>query len=65
MNRYEDKDCRDLESTSKLCGVEVKIRPCIHDIDLTILYNLLFYFVNVLILKTLIYFVNDLIENGI
>ena len=25
VNRYEDKDCRDLESTSKLCDVEVKI----------------------------------------
>ena len=38
MNRYEDKDCKDLESTSKLCGVEVKIRPCIHEMDLIILY---------------------------
>ena len=25
VNRYEDKDHKDLESTSKLCGVEVKI----------------------------------------
>ena len=30
---YEDKDCRDLESTSKLRGVEVKIRPCIHEME--------------------------------
>ena len=65
MNKYEDKDHRDLESTSKLRSVELKIRPCIHEMDLTILYKLLFYFVNVLILKTLIYFVNYLIENGI
>ena len=64
MNRYEDKDCRDLESTSKLRDVEVKIRPCIHEMDLTILYKFSFNFVNVLILKTLLCFVNDLIEKG-
>ena len=40
MNRYEDKECRDLESTSKLRGVEVKIRLSIHEMDLTILYKL-------------------------
>ena len=40
VNRYEDKDRRDLEATSKLRGVEVKIRPCIHEMDLTILYKL-------------------------
>ena len=40
MKRYEDKERRDLESTSKLCGVEVKIRSCIHEMDLTILYKL-------------------------
>ena len=40
MNKYEDNDCRDLESTSKLHGVEVKIRPCIHEMDFTILYKL-------------------------
>ena len=39
MNRLEDKDRRDLESTSKLHGVEVKIRPCTHEMDLTILYK--------------------------
>ena len=65
VNKYEDKDRKYLESTSKIRGVEVKIRPCIHEMDLTILYKLLFYFLNVLILKTLIYFVNDLIEKGI
>ena len=65
VNMYEDKDRRDLESTSKLRGVKVKIQPCIHEMDFIILYKLLFYFVNALILKTLIYFVNDLIEKGI
>ena len=40
VNRYEDKDCKDLELMSKLRGVEVKIRPCIHEMDLTILYKL-------------------------
>ena len=40
MNRYEDIESRDLESTSKLRGVEVKIRPCIHEMNLTILYKL-------------------------
>ena len=65
VNMYKNNDRRDLESTSKLRVVEVKIRPCIHEMDLTILYKLRFYFVNVLILKTLIYFVNDLIEKGI
>ena len=37
---YEDKDRRDLESASKLRGVEVKIQPFIHEMDLTILYKL-------------------------
>ena len=40
MNRYEEKDLRDLESMSKLRDVEVKIQPCIHEMDLTILYKL-------------------------
>ena len=40
MNRYKDKDRKDLESTSKLRGVEVKIRPCNHEMDLTILNKL-------------------------
>ena len=40
MNKYEDKDRRDLESTSKLRGVEVKIQPSIHEMDLTISYKL-------------------------
>ena len=30
VNRYEYKDRRDLESTSKLRGVKGKIRPCNH-----------------------------------
>ena len=40
VNSYEDKDHKDLESTSKLRGVQVKIRLCIHEMDLTILYKL-------------------------
>ena len=40
VNKYEDKDRRDLESMSKLRGVKVKIGPCIHEMDLTILYKL-------------------------
>ena len=36
----EDKDRRDLESKLKLRDVEVKIRPCIHEMNLTILYKL-------------------------
>ena len=40
VNWYEDKDRRDLESKSKLRGVEVKIRPCIHEMDLAILDKL-------------------------
>ena len=37
---YKDKDHRDLESMSNLHGVEVKIRPYIHEMDFTILYKL-------------------------
>ena len=40
MNKYEDKDRRDLELTLKLHSVEIKIQPCIHEMDLTILYKL-------------------------
>ena len=40
VNKYKDKDHRDLKLMSKLRSVEVKIRPCIHEIDLTILYKL-------------------------
>ena len=40
VNRYKDKDRNDIESTSKLRGVEVKIRPCIHEMNLTILFKL-------------------------
>ena len=36
VNKYEDKDSRYLESTLNLSGVEVKIRPYIHEMDLTI-----------------------------
>ena len=40
VNMYGDKYQRDLELTSKLRGVEIKIRPCIHEMDLTIFYKL-------------------------
>ena len=33
---YEGKDSSNSESTSKPYGVEVKLRPCIHEIYLTI-----------------------------
>ena len=36
MNRYEGKDRRDSESTLRPHGVEVKLRPCIHEIYLTL-----------------------------
>ena len=35
MNRYEGKDRSDLESTLRPHRVEVKLRPCIHEIYLT------------------------------
>ena len=39
VNRYEDKDNNYLESTLKLRDVEVKIRPYVHEMDLTINSN--------------------------
>ena len=44
MNKYKGKDRKYFESTSKLQGVELKIRPCIHEMDMTILYKLCFFF---------------------
>ena len=44
MNRYEGKDCSDLESTSKPHGVEVKLRPYIHEIYLTLFVQTLILF---------------------
>ena len=53
MNRYEGKDHNDLESTSRPHEVEVKLRPCIHEIYLTLfVQTLIFFFVNILVLKT-------------
>ena len=57
MNRYEGKDRNDSESMSRPHGVEVKLRPCIHEIYLKLLYKLLFCFVNILVLKTAYNFV--------
>ena len=44
MNRYEGKDCSDLESTSRPHGVEVKLRPCIHEIYLILFVQTLILF---------------------
>ena len=44
MNRYEAKDCSDSELTSRPHGVEVKLRPCIHEIYLTIFVQTLILF---------------------
>ena len=44
MNRYERKNRSDLESTSRPHRVEVKLRPCIHEIYLTIFVQTLILF---------------------
>ena len=44
MNRYEGKDRSDSESTSRPHGVEVKLRPCIHVIYLTLFGQTLILF---------------------
>ena len=49
---YEGKNRCDSESTSRPHGVEVKLRPCLHEIYLSFLYKLQFCFVNILVLKT-------------
>ena len=36
MNRYERKDRNYSEATSRPYGVEVKLRPCIHEIYLAL-----------------------------
>ena len=53
MNRYEGKDYSDSESTSRPHGVEVKLRPFIHEIYLTLFVQNMnfFFFVNILVLK--------------
>ena len=44
VNRYEGKDRNDSESASKPPGVEVKLRPCIHEIYLTLFVQTLILF---------------------
>ena len=46
MNRYEGKDCSDSESTSRPHEVEVKLRPCIYEIYLTLFVQTLVLFCN-------------------
>ena len=44
VNKYEGKDRSDSESTSRPHGVEVKLRPCIHGIYLTLFVQTLILF---------------------
>ena len=44
MNRYEGKDHNDLESMLRPHGVEVKLRPYIHEIYLTLIVQTLILF---------------------
>ena len=44
MNRYEGKDRSYSESTSRPHGVEVKLRPCIYEIYLTLFVQTLILF---------------------
>ena len=44
MNRYEGKDRGDSKSMSRPHGVEVKLRPCIHEIYLTLFVQTLILF---------------------
>ena len=44
MIRYERKDRSDSESTSRPHGVEVKLRPCIHEIYMTLFVQILNFF---------------------
>ena len=44
VNKYEGKDCSDSESTSRLHGVEVMLRLCIHEIYLTLFVQTLILF---------------------
>ena len=41
---YEGKDRSDSESMSRPHGVEVKLRPCIHEIYLTLFVQILILF---------------------
>ena len=51
VNRYEGIDRSDLESTSRPHRVEVKFRPCIHEIYLTLFVQTLILFCKYLRLK--------------
>ena len=42
--QYKGKDSNDSESTSRPHGVEVKLRPCIHEIYLTLFVQTLILF---------------------
>ena len=44
MNRNEEKDYNDSESTSRPYRVEVKLLPCIHEIYLTFFVQTLILF---------------------
>ena len=44
MNKYEGKDSSDSESTSRPHRVELKLRPCIHEIYLTLFIQTLILF---------------------
>ena len=44
VNMYEGKERNDSESTSRPYGVEVKLRPCIHEIYLTLFVQTLILF---------------------
>ena len=44
VNRYEGKDRIDSESTSRPHRVEVNLRPCIHEIYLTLFVQTLILF---------------------
>ena len=52
MNKYKGKDRNDSESTSRPHGVEVKLRPYIHEIYLTLFVQNLILFCIYLVLKT-------------
>ena len=52
MNRYKGKDCRNSESTSRPHEVEVKLRPYIHEIYLTLFVQTLILFCKYFCVKT-------------
>ena len=44
MNKYEGKDRNNSKSTLRPHGVEEKLRPCIHEIYLTLFVQTLIFF---------------------